>query len=91
MIIPINEKYRITSDKYQWILQIPCKASPKKPSGWKHDQYYTTLQQLFDALPDRMLRESGAEGIVEGLVEVKRIVAELAVALSPKYTIEETV
>ena len=91
MIIPINEKYRINSDKYQWILQTPCKVSPKTPSGWKHEQYYTTLQQLMDSLPERLLRESNAEGIVEGLVEVKRIAAELAVALSPNYTIEETV
>jgi hypothetical protein len=91
MIIPINDKYRISSDKRQWILQIPCAVTKKTPSGWKHEQYYTTLQHLMDNLPERLLRESNAVGIAEGLVEVKRIQHELAVALSPNYTIMEVI
>ena len=90
MIIPINDKYRISSDRNQWIIQIPCKVTPKTPSGWKSDQYYRSLEQVMENLPERMLRESNAETIAEGMVESKRILRELAVALSPQYTIEPT-
>jgi len=87
MIISINEKYRISSDKRQWIIQTPCKITPKTPSGWRNEQFYVNLSSLVTALSERMLRESNVETLSDALDEVKRIQQELTEALSTNYEV----
>ena len=87
MILPVNDKYRIASDSRQWIVQTPVKVSSKYPDGWKSTSYYASLPQLVNALSDRMLRESDAVGVAEGLEEVKCILRTLTHALSPHYAV----
>jgi len=89
MILPINDKYRIASDSRQWIVQTPVKTSKKYPDGWQSSSYYVSLPQLVDALCDRMLRESHATGVAEGLEEVKRIWRTLTHALAPHYEVSK--
>ena len=87
MILPVNDKYRIASDSKQWIVQTPVKISKKYPDGWQSTSYYVSLPQLVNALCDRMLRESNAVGVAEGLEEVKRILRMLTHALAPHYEV----
>ena len=83
MIIPINEKYQISSDSNQWMLQTFLKASVKKPDRWESIKYYAKLDNLIENLSERMLRESEAVGIAEAMVEVKLIATTLTHALRP--------
>ena len=87
MILPVNDQYRIKSDSKQWVVQTPVKVSAKFPDGWKATSFYASLPQLVNALCDRMLRESDAVGVEEGLEEVKRILRTLTHALAPHYEV----
>ena len=42
MIIPINARYRIVSDEYQWIIQ--RKRTRKGKEDWQARLYYPTLK-----------------------------------------------
>jgi len=87
MILNIDENWRITSDKYQWILQKPCKITPKNQTGWKNEAFYVSLPALVESLADRMLRASDAATLSEALEEVKSIQRRLSRALTPDYEV----
>ena len=42
MIIPINERYRITSDEYQWIIQ--KKRSRKGKEDWESKLFFGSFE-----------------------------------------------
>lgn len=90
MILPINDKYAITSDTNQWMI---CRKSMRKTEDgekeayWQPFKYYSTLPGAVNGLVDYQLRLSDAEGFVEAIEESKRIVAEIVSALSPEVTV----
>ena len=48
MMIPINDKYRITSDQYQWIVERrqgmrKNKQTQEPEENWRGESYYPTL------------------------------------------------
>lgn len=98
MIIPINDKYRINSDKYQWIVQkyssyTATKDSKTAKAGelvekWDGILFYTSLSSLAAGLSERMLRESKAEGLAEAMEEVKRVSSTLSEALAPHFEVK---
>ncbi len=82
MIIPIGDKYRITSDSLQWTVQ-KSKNNKSKPGGvvWNSESYFPTLEFAFRALGERMIRESDAIGVVEAVAAVGQVVARLNAAV----------
>ena len=56
MIIPINDRYRITSDEYQWIIQ--KKRNRKGKEDWQARLYYPTLKAALEGLGELMVRQS---------------------------------
>ena len=83
MIIPIDDEYRIASDRHQWILQ---KAMRKKRDGqqlieWNAESYYPSFDAAICALGEALVRRSDAVGFADALLAVKSIVTTLSQAL----------
>ena len=63
MIIPINARYRIVSDEYQWIIQ--RKRTRKGKEDWQARLYYPDLKAAVEGLGELMVRQSKADTIVQ--------------------------
>ena len=82
MIIPINERYRIVSDEYQWIIQ--KKGSRKGKEDWQSRLFFGTFEAAAKELGELLVRRSKANTLVEALREVEKIATTLSKALTPK-------
>ena len=82
MIIPINERYRITSDEYQWIIQ--KKRSRKGREDWESKLFFGTFEAAVKDLGELMVRRSKANTLVDALAEVEKVATTLSQALTPK-------
>ena len=63
MIIPINARYRIVSDEYQWIIQ--RKRTRKGKEEWQARLYYPPLKAAVEGLGELMVRQSKADTLVQ--------------------------
>jgi len=81
MIIPINDRYRITSDEYQWIIQ--KMRNRKGKEDWQARLYYPTLKAALEGLGDLMVRQSDVATLADALVEVENVTTTLSQALTP--------
>ncbi len=83
MKLPINDTYRITSDKYNWTIQ---KARIRRnKTTWEGYQYFGSLEACVNGLCELMVMESDARTLAEALAEVKRISTTLTQALAPRF------
>ena len=85
MIIPINNKYRIASDQYQWIVQ--SKRTRNGSLEWEARLFYPTFRMALGSLGELMVRESKAETLAEALTDVKNITTRLSQALTPQFQV----
>lgn len=71
MIIPINDKYRISTDRLNWRIDKfnNVKQSKKYPDGiyWAPQFYFTTLQNALRYLVELEIRESNCVGLLEAI------------------------
>lgn len=83
MILPINDRYRIKSDQYCWMVQEQRRRTltDQLKEDWRPVTYHPTIEQAVSSLSERMLRTSSAIGFAEGLEELKRICNTLSQAL----------
>ena len=92
MILPINDKYRITADAHCWTVQEKrnrsCKSGPRE--DWRSITYHGSLEHALGSLGERMLRVSSAVGLLEAQKEIKKICKTLSEALpSINLTVED--
>ena len=91
MIIPIDEKWRIKTDAYQWIIQqyqgIPTKGKFKDVPQWKSLRYYTTLANAVYGLAEYELMTSDCTTLAEALDAVRDVSERLSRALTPHIEI----
>jgi len=88
MILPINDKYRISSDRNQWIIQeykgIATKDGKGRKAGepvWKSISFHTNINSTVRRLAEMQIRESDATTLAEAL----RVVPEVAAAISQAF------
>ena len=86
MIIPINARYRIVSDEYQWIIQ--RKRTRKGKEDWQARLYYPTLKAAVEGLGELMVRQSKADTLVSALAAVEEVATQLSQALTPKIEVK---
>ena len=86
MIIPINARYRIVSDEYQWIIQ--RKRTRKGKEDWQARLYYPTLKAAVEGLGELMVRQSKADTLVSALAAVEEVATQLSQALTPKIDVK---
>ena len=86
MIIPINARYRIVSDEYQWIIQRI--RTRKGKEDWQARLYYPTLKAAVEGLGELMVRQSKADTLVSALAAVEEVATQLSQALTPKIDVK---
>ena len=86
MIIPINARYRIVSDEYQWIIQRI--RTRKGKEDWQARLYYPTLKAAVEGLGGLMGRQSKADTLVSALAAVEEVATQLSQALTPKIDVK---
>jgi len=84
-IIPINDNYRIASDSLQWMIQKP--RNRKGEVVWESCSFYPAFKMTVVSLGERMVRESDAAGIVEGMEAVENVCTMLS-RLIPEIQVE---
>lgn len=91
MIIPINENWRLRSDKRNYIVEqrfTPGEDAKKKEPYWLAEGYYQTIESACMGCYELRLRLSKAEGLGEAMAEAKRLSKELSNALQPYIRLE---
>ena len=93
MNIPLNDGYRLSADKYQWIIQkkqgVETKGKRAGETIWKSLSYHPTATKAVNHHAETLFRESDAESIDEAINEAKRITAELTDALRmPEFEVK---
>ena len=86
MIIPINARYRIVSDEYQWIIQRI--RTRKGKEDWQARLYYPTLKAAVEGLGELMVKQSKADTLVSALAAVEEVATQLSQALTPKIDVK---
>jgi hypothetical protein len=81
MLIPINERYRITSDSRQWIIQEL--RTRNGANEWQSKYYFGTIESAVKELGELMVRTSDAHTLANALVDVKKVTTTLSQALTP--------
>ena len=91
MILPIDEKWRIKTDAYQWIIQqykgIPKTGKFKDIPQWESLRYYTTLANAVYGLAEYELMTSDCTTLAEDLDSVRDVTERLSRALTPHIEI----
>ena len=83
MIIPINERYRLTSDEHQWIIQ--KKRYRNERECWESRLYYPNLNAAVKGLGEMMVRQSKADTLAPIALEaVENVATTLCQALTPQ-------
>lgn len=83
MILPIDDKYRLTSDEACWRIE-----AYRSSRGWRPIKYYSTLSEAVTGLAHLKLRTSDAQTLADALAEVERISHRISRALEPQYIVE---
>ena len=93
MIIPIDEKYRIKSNKYCWMIQEygnnKNKETGEIETTWTSFKWCNSFEDVVNTLAQLMIRTSSAETLAEALVDVDRVVVTLSRALMPKIEVND--
>ena len=82
MIIPINDKYRLKSDEYQWIIE--RKRTRKGREDWQARLFYPTVKAAVQGIGELMVRQSKANTLVDALEAVENVATTLSQALTPR-------
>ena len=85
MKFDIDENYRITSDRNQWLIQQSRVRKGKKT--WQSFAYFITLEKCTRHLGQLLCRELETEGVVEALRGIDDITAKISRALSPDFRV----
>ncbi len=94
MILPFDDKYRISSETQQWIIQ-RSRCRNGEPV-WESFRYFTRFDLCIGELGEILIRELNADGIQEATQAVHDLCDRIAQAFMPvlqiKYRIgpEET-
>ena len=84
--IPINDQYRIKSDRYQWMIQ-EKRHRAGKANEWESKSFHPTLEGAVKELGEQMVRLSGAESIEELIKATENVTTTLSRALPPQIEV----
>ena len=86
MIIPINEKYRLTADSRQWKIEY-LKSYDHRTGlpNWRPKRYYTTLANAVVGLQAMGLQASSAATLSDALEANKKLLGELVAGLTSDF------
>jgi len=93
MIIPIDDKWRIKSDEYNWIIQRLEGTRPNRQNKeiiedkWVSKRFYPTLSKAAHGLAEYELMTGDTKTLAEALDAVRDVSDRLTRALAPHIEI----
>ncbi len=91
MNIPLNDGYRLSADKYQWIVQKKRKKLDKEGNiVWRPLSFHPTPEHAIKHHAHMLVRTSEAETLQEALNQIERVTSELTQALSGEFDVTYT-
>jgi len=92
MILPIDDKWRIKSDAYQWAIQIYLGKRPNRQTGepedhWESRRYYQSLGKAVHGLAELEVMTGDTTTLAEALDAVRDVSERLSMALTPHIEI----
>ena len=93
MNIPLNDGYRLSADKYQWIVQrykgVTTDSKGVVKEVWESLSFHPTATKAVNHHADVLFRTSDAQTVDAAINEAKRITAELTDALRmPEFEVK---
>ena len=92
MNIPLDENYRLSSDKYQWMIQkrifVKDKETGEKVETWKSQNFHPTPEGAIRHHANMRVREQEAETLTEALEKIENVVSKLSDALKLNFEIK---
>ena len=82
MKIPISARFRIQSDRYQWMIQE--RRTRKGRESWESKLFFGTFQLAYKGLGELMVRLSDADTLADALEDVENVATTLSQALTPQ-------
>lgn len=86
MIIPIDDDYRLKSDRNQWMIQ--RKKLVSEEIRWESFKFFHDPSNAVTALVQMRIRESDADTLTDALAEVDRVTAHVLHALAPHFEVK---
>ncbi len=83
MILHINDRFRITSDSRQWIIQQARTRNGCK--SWQSKWFFPTFESALRELGQLMVRTSKAQTLVDALDDVEKVTTTLSQALTVNH------
>jgi len=74
--IDLNDKWHITTDRYNYILQRKCRRKTGK-IYYTDEAYFNTIEEMIDSLLDKEIREAEAKSLRALKKEVEGIRNEI--------------
>ena len=90
--IPLNDNYRLSSDKYQWIIEKKRKGKDRKTGEptieWRGDSYHPTPTKAVQHYAHMQVRTSEASTLTEALENIDEVVRSVTEALVPYFEVK---
>ena len=83
MILHINDRFRITSDSRQWIIQQARTRNGCK--SWQSKWFFPTFESALRELGQLMVRASDAQTLADALDDVEKVTTALSQALTVNH------
>jgi hypothetical protein len=83
MILHINDRFRITSDSRQWIIQQARTHNGHK--SWQSKWFFPTFESALRELGQLMVRASDAQTLADALDDVEKVTTTLSQALTVNH------
>ncbi len=89
MNILLNDGYRLSADKYQWMIQ-KKKKNPDKDGNevWESMSFHPTPEAAIKHHANLLVRTSEAETLQEALDQIDRVISSLTLALNGNFEVK---
>ena len=83
MKLQITDQYLISTDKYQYIVNIP--RTRKGGPDWEPESYHPTIQGAFQHIGERLVRASDAQTLADAIADVENVSTTLSQAVRDQF------
>ena len=83
MKLQITDQYLISTDKYQYIVNVP--RTRKGGRDWEPESYHPTFRGALQYIGERLVRGSDAQTLADAIADVENVTTTLSQVLAPEF------
>ena len=83
MKLKISDQYLISTDNYQYIVNIP--RTRKGGPDWEPESYHPTIQGALQHIGERLVRGSDAQTLADAIADVENVTTTLSQAVRGQF------